>query len=100
YPAKKQVYRIYDNNGRFKKDIVGLVDEKFDAKGLLLPIIKKGKVVYKTPGIQEVQKVAKRNVSLLPDRFKRLDCKASYPVTVSGRLRRIRDKTKRSLGTS
>ncbi len=100
YPAKKQVYRIYDNNGKFKKDIIGLVDEKFNTEGLLLCVIKNGKVLYKTPTIQEVQKVAKRNVSLLPDRFKRLDCKASYPVTVSERLRRIRDKTKRSLGTS
>ena len=100
YPAKKQVYRIYDNKGKFKKDIVGLVDEKFNTEGLLLRVIKNGKVLYKTPTIQEIQKVAKRNISLLPDRFKRLDCKASYPVTVSGRLRRIRDKTKRSLGTS
>ena len=100
YPAKKQVYRIYDNNGKFKKDIIGLVDEKFNTEGLLLRVIKNGKVLYKTPTIQEVQKVAKRNVSLLPDRFKRLDCKASYPVTVSERLRRIRDKTKRSLGTT
>ncbi len=97
YPAKKQVYRIYDNDGKFKKDIIGLPDEAFDAKGLLLPVIKKGKVVYKTPAIQEVQKVAKRNVSLLPDRFKRLDCKASYPVTVSRRLSRIRDNTKGSI---
>ncbi|MHC4183077.1 MAG: nicotinate phosphoribosyltransferase [Planctomycetota bacterium] len=97
YPAKKQVYRIYDNNGKLKKDIVGLPDEVFDAEGLLLPAIKKGKVVYKTPTIQEVQKAAKRNISLLPDRFKRLDCKASYPVTVSRRLSRIRDKTKGSI---
>ncbi len=100
YPAKKQVYRICDKDGRFKKDIIGLPDEVFDAKGLLLPVIKKGKVVYKTPTIQEVQKAAKRNISLLPDRFKRLDCKASYPVTVSRRLSRIRDKTKGSIDVS
>ena len=49
YPAKKQVYRIYDRDGKFKKDIVGLPDEVFDAEGLLLPVIKNGKVVYKTP---------------------------------------------------
>jgi nicotinate phosphoribosyltransferase len=97
YPAKKQVYRIYDNEGKFKKDIIGLPDEELDAKGLLLPVIKKGKVLYKAPGIKEVQKTAKRNVSLLPDRFKRLDCKASYPVTVSRKLRLVRNKTKRSI---
>jgi nicotinate phosphoribosyltransferase len=100
YPAKKQVYRIYDNEGKFKKDIIGLPDEALGAKGLLLPVIKKGKVLYKAPGIKEIQKTAKRNVSLLPDRFKRLDCKASYPVTVSRRLRRIRDKTMKSIYVS
>jgi nicotinate phosphoribosyltransferase len=100
WPAKKQVYRIYDNDGKFKKDIVGLPDEVFEAEGLLLPIIKKGKIIYKTPTIQKIQKVAKRSFSLLPDRFKRLDCKTSYPVTVSRRLRRIRDKTKRSIDVS
>jgi nicotinate phosphoribosyltransferase len=99
-PAKKQVYRIYDNDGKFKKDIIGLPDEALDAKGLLLPVIKKGKVVYKAPAIKEVQRVAKRNVSLLPDRFKRLDCKASYPVTVSRRLSQVRNKTKRSIDVS
>ncbi|MFQ5965319.1 MAG: nicotinate phosphoribosyltransferase [Candidatus Scalinduaceae bacterium] len=100
YPGKKQVYRVYDNKGKFKKDIVGLEGEKFDAEALLLPVIKKGKILYKTPTIRETQRFAKRNVSLLPDRFKKLDCKTSYPVTISRRLRRIRDKTKRSLGTS
>lgn len=96
YPAKKQVYRTYDSDGRFKKDIVGLSDEEFEAEGLLLPIIKKGKIIYKIPDIKEVHKVAERNFSLLPDRFKRLDSKASYPVTVSRRLRQVRDRTKKS----
>ncbi len=100
YPAKKQVYRSLNNNGRFKKDIIGLVNEKYDAKSLLLPIIKKGKVLYKMPTIHEIQKVTKGNISQLPDRFKRLDCKTSYPVTISRRLKQIRDKFKRSFGTS
>ena len=98
YPSRKQVYRFFNNNGKFKKDIIGLVDEEFEAEELLIPIIKKGKVLYKTPVIQEIQKTVKRNVSQLPDRFKKLDCKTSYPVAVSRRLRQVRDRVKRGRG--
>ncbi len=100
YPAKKQVYRFLNNQGMFKKDTIGLIDEVFDAKHLLLPVMKKGKLLYKIPTVQQIQRLAKKNISLLPDRFKNLDCKTAYPVTISKRLRQVRDKTKRSLGIS
>ncbi|MGR3176048.1 MAG: nicotinate phosphoribosyltransferase [Candidatus Scalindua sp.] len=98
YPAKKQVYRFLNNKGMFKKDIIGLVDEEYDARALLLPVMKKGKLLYKTPTVQQIQKTARKNISQLPDKFKALDCKATYPVMISKRLRQVRDKTKRSLG--
>ena len=97
YPARKQVYRVFDNNKKFKKDIIGLPDDDFDAECLLLPVIRKGKVIHKTPTIQAIQRTAKRNIAQLPDRFKKLDCKISYPVTISRRLRQVRDKTIKSL---
>ncbi|ODS31166.1 MAG: putative nicotinate phosphoribosyltransferase [Candidatus Scalindua rubra] len=98
YPAKKQVYRFLNNQGMFKKDIVGLVDEVFDANPLLLPVMNKGKLLYKIPTVQQIQRLAKKNISLLPDRFKNLDCKALYPVKISKGLKQVRDKTKRSKG--
>ena len=100
HPAKKQVFRFLNDKGRFKKDIIGLADEVFDAKSLLLPVIKKGNLLYKIPTVQQIQKTAKKNISQLPDKFKGLDCKIAYPVTISKRLRQVRDKTKRNLSTS
>ncbi len=97
-PAKKQVYRFLNNKGMFKKDIIGLVDEEFDAKALLLPVMKKGKLLHKIPTVQQIQKTARKNISQLPDRFKALDCKISYPVAISRRLRKVRNETKRSIG--
>lgn len=97
YPAKKQVYRFLNNKGMFKKDIIGLVDEVFDAEVLLLPVMKKGKLVYKIPTVQQIQEVADKNISQLSDKFKALDCKALYPVTISKRLKQVRDETKRSI---
>jgi nicotinate phosphoribosyltransferase len=97
-PSKKQIYRFLDNKGMFKKDIIGLADEEFDAKALLLPVMKKGKLSHKIPTVQQIQKTARKNISKLPGRFKALNCKAAYPVTISKKLRQVRDKTKRSLG--
>jgi nicotinate phosphoribosyltransferase len=92
-PSKKQVYRFLNKNGLFKKDIIGLVDEVFDAKELLLPVMKKGKLVYKIPTVQQIQKTAEINISQLPEKFKDLDCKTAYPVMISKRLEQVRYKT-------
>ncbi len=96
YPSKKQVYRFVNNKGILKKDIIGLVDEGFDADKLLKPVMKKGKLVYKIPTIQQIQKTARKNISQLPEKYKALDCKTAYPVTISKRLRQVRDKALRS----
>ena len=92
-PSKKQVYRFFNKRGMFKKDIIGLVDEDFDAKALLQPVVKRGKIIYKIPSVQQIQKTAEKNISQLPDKFKTLDCKTKYPVTISKRLKQVRDKT-------
>jgi nicotinate phosphoribosyltransferase len=91
-PSKKQVYRFFNKRGMLKKDIVGLIDEDFDAEKLLLPIMKKGRLIYKIPTVQQIQKTTERNIFQLPDKFKDLDCKTEYSVTISKRLKRIRDK--------
>ena len=94
-PSKKQVYRFINKKGLYKKDVIGLVGEEFDANGLLLPVMKKGKLVYKIPSAQQIQKTAAENISQLPEKFKNLGSIAEYPVTISKRLRQIRDKTKK-----
>lgn len=91
-PSKKQVYRFYNNKGLLKKDVIGLVDEEFDAEELLQPVMKRGKLVYKIPTVQQIQKTAEKNIAQLPDKFKGLDCKTKYSVTISKRLKRIRDR--------
>ena len=91
-PSKKQVYRFLNKNGSFKKDIIGLVDEEFDAEGLLVPVMKKGNLLYKIPTVQQIQKSAEKNTAQLPDKFKDLDCKIVYSVNISKKLKRIRDK--------
>jgi len=94
-PSKKQVYRVRNKKGLFKKDIIGLVDEEFDADELLFPVMKKGKLVCKIPTVQQTQKTAAKNISQLPKKFKDLGSIIEYPVTVSKRLGQVRDRTKK-----
>ena len=94
-PSKKQVYRFINKKGLYKKDVIGLVGEEFDAKELLLPVMKKGKLVYKIPTVQQIQKTAAENISQLPGKFKDLCSKTEYPVTISKRLRQVRDEAKK-----
>ncbi|MHC4267399.1 MAG: nicotinate phosphoribosyltransferase [Planctomycetota bacterium] len=95
-PSKKQVYRFINNKGMFKKDVIGLVDEEFGAQELLMPVMKKGKLVYKFPTVQQIQKTVRKNITQLPEKFRELDCKIAYPVTISKRLRQVRDETIKS----
>ncbi|MDR4504540.1 MAG: nicotinate phosphoribosyltransferase [Candidatus Scalindua sp.] len=97
YPAKKQVYRFFDKNGRFTRDTVGLADEVYDAEALLVPVIRSGKLSYTIPTVREIQKVARENFSHLPEKFKRLNCRTSYPVLFSERLKQIKERISRNL---
>ncbi|MDR4499136.1 MAG: nicotinate phosphoribosyltransferase [Candidatus Scalindua sp.] len=97
YPSTKQVYRFFDKNGRFKKDTVGLADEKYDAEALLLPIIRSGKLSYTIPTVREIQKFATGNFARLPEKFKKLDCGTSYQVLFSKRLREMKERISRNL---
>ena len=94
-PSKKQVYRFINKKGLYKKDIIGLVNEEFDANELLLPVMKKGKLVCKVPSVQQIQKTAAGNISQLPEKFKDLSSKTKYPVMISKRLKQVRDKAKK-----
>ncbi|GAX60893.1 nicotinic acid phosphoribosyltransferase [Candidatus Scalindua japonica] len=94
YPSKKQIYRFLNKRGLYKKDIIGLVDEEFDAEELLQPIMKKGKLVYKIPTVKQIQKTVEKNMSRLPKKFKDLNCKTAYPVTISRRLKKVMEKIK------
>lgn len=92
YPARKQIYRFFDKGQKAKKDIVGLADEAHKVKELLLPVIRNGKLSYHIPTVQETQKFAQKNLSSLPEKFRRLDCKTSYPVFFSKRLKEIKER--------
>lgn len=93
YPSSKQVYRFFDNNGKFKKDILALDKEKPPEGGepLLIPIMKKGELVYDLPKIEKIREFSLENVQKLPEEFKRLEKREFDELVISNELKTLWD---------
>lgn len=86
-PCKKQVFRKI-KNGIIEKDIIGIDDENL-GDPLLVPIFKKGKLVYKSPTIQESREYVKNQLSSLSDNLKELFNDYKSPVEISEKIKNI-----------
>ena len=88
YPGKKQVYRLLDDSGNFIKDIIGLENDQISEKHieLLKPIIKKGKLIYHSPSMEEIRNFFQNNFKSLDRKFTSFDRPQTYPVTYSPNL--------------
>ena len=88
YPGKKQVYRLLDDSGNFIKDIIGLENDQISEKHIELqkPIIKKGKLIYHSPSMEEIRNFFQNNFKSLDRKFTSFDRPQTYPVTYSPNL--------------
>ncbi|MFH0856692.1 MAG: nicotinate phosphoribosyltransferase [bacterium] len=92
YPGVKQVFRTKEEDV-FKKDIIGLENEKINGEKLLEPIIKEGKLAYDLPHITDIKKYAENQLKFLPDEYKRLETQSNYPVEISNGLSKLTEYT-------
>ena len=98
-PGIKQIYRVEDNCGFYKRDIIAFegedissyIDEGDSVKGLLVPIIKGGKQVYDFPTINEISDYRKQELAKFRD-------VANYKVIVSNKVRETREQILREHG--
>ncbi len=97
YPGRKQVFRI-QRRGRFIRDIIGLEDEKINAKPLLRKVVAKGRIIYKNPSLENIRRYLKNNLLKFSDRLKDIDSGYRYPVVISPRLQKLRAKLAYQLG--
>lgn len=96
-PGRKQIFRKRNKGGRYLKDIIGLENEKVHGEPLLVKVMEKGRITYDFPKLEEIRRVTLRNLSLLPDKYKKLASAPSYPVELSATLRKIRNQLERQL---
>ena len=111
-PGNKTVYRIYSKStGKLKADLICLADEKLDpdenmvifdpvdtwkktkilagtyeVRELLEPIFIKGKCVYESPSVMELQKICRREQETLWDESRRLSNPQKVYVDLSRKL--------------
>ncbi len=91
YPGKKQIYRIYNEQGVFKEDILMLDDDDAppNSEALLIPMMEKGILISKIPQLMEIQQYYLKNIKKLPDEYKTLDENHVFKLKISKKLREL-----------
>ena len=110
-PGNKTIYRIYDNEGMIKADLIALTDEQYnEANPLLLfdpvetwkktllnpgeytmreimvPVFIKGECIYETPDVMDIQAYCKKEMSTLWEESKRLINPQEVHIDLSKKL--------------
>lgn len=110
-PGNKTIYRIYDNEGMIKADLIALTDEKYSESDSLLlfdpvetwkktllnpgeytmreimvPVFIKGECIYETPDVMDIQAYCKKEMSTLWEESKRLINPQEVHVDLSKKL--------------
>ena len=91
YPGKKQIYRIYNEQGTFKEDVLMLDNDEAptNSEALLIPIMKKGNLISKIPQLMEIQQYYLKNIKKLPSEYKTLDENHVFKLKISKKLREL-----------
>ena len=86
-PGRKQVHRLYDNNGTYINDVISLWEENLqNSEPLLVPIVCKGELVYSFPSLARIQAKTRTELTRLPEPYKKLTEAEEYPVVLSPEL--------------
>ena len=96
-PGKKQIFRQSDGKKKYAGDIVGLENEKVNGEPLLLKVMVNGKMIYDAPNLEEIRETASKNISQLPEQYKKLTHTPRYSVKLSPALRKIKSRLTRQL---
>lgn len=87
-PGEKQVYRKL-LRGKIEKDTIGLEGENNLGQPLLVPIFKKGKLVYKLPTNNERKDYVIKQFSQLPEKYKDIFKEHKSPLEVSAKVKEL-----------
>jgi nicotinate phosphoribosyltransferase len=90
WPGRKQVWRRFDEDGRFAGDILGLEDDReLAGTPIIVQVMRGGGRESPAEGFQEIRARVADGLSRLPGPLRRLDTDAGYDVTVAPSLQRL-----------
>ncbi len=81
-PFKKQVFRFFDRDGRFQKDVIGTADENSGGTPLLEKVVEKGRLL-KREGLADVRARVEEGLTRLPEALRSIHEKADFTVGLS-----------------
>jgi len=95
----KQVFRQRDEQGFFKGDLIGLLDEEVaDSESLLETVMHDGKRLLPREPLPKIQERFREEFNLLPETYKDLEGNPNYPVEITPRLQALQDQVRREIG--
>ena len=115
-PGLKKTVRMYDRSGRMRGDVVFLDDERipeersfrvchpifphvsktyprsFKGVELMIPVFRKGKLVYESPDIHGIRDNTLKNLEELDPAYKRFSNPHTYHVSLSPKLFKVKQR--------
>jgi len=87
WPGRKQVFRRYGADCRMAGDVLAVEGDPQDGEVLIRPVMKHGRRIGAPPPLEDIRSRCAGQLSHLPERLRRLQPGAPYPVEVSAALR-------------
>ena len=86
-PFRKQVYRLKNTDGKYKRDcLTRWNDNTSQGEPLLVPIVEQGELVYDFPSLQSVQSYTVSELDMLDNVHKHLKFPRPYDVEIHSSL--------------
>jgi nicotinate phosphoribosyltransferase len=86
WPGRKQVWRRYGPDGRMAGDVLSIESDTQAGEPLIQLVMRDGRRVAPSPTLAESRARAARDLERLPERLRRLEPGAPYPVQVADAL--------------
>jgi nicotinate phosphoribosyltransferase len=94
----KQVFRQRDEQGIFKRDLIGLDEESVSAaEPLLMPVMKEGRRLLASEPLSETQQRFLKEFAQLQEIYKDLQGNPNYPVEITSRLQALQDQVSKEI---
>ena len=101
WPGRKQVYRLFRDDGRLDRDAVTLESEECPGTELLQPVMRGGKRLAAAPGTEALRARAARELAALPPGLRGLDQAAEpYRADISQALRELAEQVDAKTGSA
>jgi nicotinate phosphoribosyltransferase len=100
WPGRKQVWRRFGDDGSMAGDVVSVEDDEHAGEPLLVPVMRGGRVLGPRPSLADARRRCARDLARLPDRLRRLEAGAPYPVAVAPALVHMAEQVDQRLATA